>query len=204
MTPTKPGHGQGQSALDRLHAQHGHTDHDGLYNEDVAHEYTDVEIRPLLIASIGLIAVVGVVAVAMYGLFIVFANQAAQNDPVMSPLAVPAGLEPPEPRLLQNEPKYLQTVKSGERQVLEGYAWVDQKAGTARIPIDEAKKRLLEHGLPVRTGAAVEPWMGTVGAARGEASGGRAIPVRPGVPAVQPPAAQLPTAQPPAPKSGGH
>ena len=207
MTPTDPhkapaGHAPGGNALDRLHAQHGHTDHDGLYNEDVAHEYSDVDIRSLLIACFGLAAVVGLVAVAMYGLFHVFENQAAKNDPMMSPVAVPAGQEPPEPRLLQNEPSYLQTIKAGERQVLEGYAWVDQQAGTARIPIDEAKKRLLEQGLPVRSGAVVEPWMGTSGPARGEASGGRGIQVRPGMTAAQPP--ETPPARPPAPKSGGH
>ena len=202
MTPTKSGHGNGQSALDRHHAQHGHADHDGLYNEDVAHEYSDVEVRPLLIASIGLVAVVAVVALAMAGMFRVLENQAAKNDPVISPVAYPAGRERPEPKLLEDEPGYLRTVKTGERQVLEGYAWIDQQAGTVRIPIDEAKKRLLEQGLPVRTDAAVEPWMGTRAAARGEASGGRAIPLRPGMTVAQPPA---PSAAPPVPpKSGGH
>ena len=207
MTPTKSGHGHEQSPLDRLHAQHGHTDHDGLYNEDVAHEYTDVEIRPLLIFSIGMIVIVAAVAVAMWGLFRVFESQAAQNDPVMSPVAVPAGQEPPEPRLLRNEPEFLRTVKAGERQMLDGYSWMNEQTGTARIPIDEAKKRLLQQGLPVRAGEPVEPWMGTYAASRGESSGGRGIATRPGPIGTEPPAqpaAATPAVQPAAPKSGGH
>ena len=213
-SPSASSRHQGPSArvpdpheLDRLHAQHGHTEHDGLYNEDVVHEYSDVEVRPLLVFSFGLVAIVAVVAVAMWGLFNVFENQAAQNDPVMSPVAVPAGQEPPEPRLLKNEPEYLRTVKAGERQVLDGYSWMNQQTGTARIPIDEAKKRLLQQGLPVRAGEAVEPWMGTYAASRGESSGGRAIAVRPVGTGTEPPAqpaAAPPAHQPAAPKSGGH
>jgi hypothetical protein len=204
MTPTNSGHGHGQSALDRHHAQHGHADHDGLYNEDVAHEYSDVDVRSVLVFCFGLMAIVAVVAFAMYGMFLVLENQAAQNDPVISPLAVPAGQEPPEPRLLRNEPSYLRTVKTDEQRILDGYAWVDEKAGTVRIPIDEAKKQLLQRGLPVRADGQVDPWMGTYSAARGEASGGRNIPLRPGS-AEMPPAVQPAAVPPPAaPKSGGH
>jgi hypothetical protein len=211
MTPTDPRHGPsarlpGPGELDRLHAQHGHTDHDGLYNEDVVHEYSDVEIRPLLIFSVGMVAIVAVVAFAMWGLFRVFESQAAQNEPVVSPVAYPSGRARPEPILLEDEPKNLRTIKAAERQVLDGYSWMNQQTGTARIPIDEAKKRLLQQGLPVRAGDAVEPWMGTYAASRGESSGGRAIAVRPGGTGTEPPAqpAAPPAHQPAAPKSGGH
>jgi hypothetical protein len=211
MKPTEPTPppAHDSHALDRHHAAHGHTDHDGLYNEDVAHEYSDVNVRSLLVFCFGLIAICGVVAVAMYGLFIVFENQAVQNDPVMSPLAAPAGQLPPEPRLLTDEPLNLQTVKTAEQNVLEGYSWIDQQGGVARIPIEEAKKRLLQQGLPVRQGVPVEPWMGKYSAAGGEASGGRMIPLRPGMMAPAPPAEEKPQEKPAgekpaAPKSGGH
>jgi hypothetical protein len=200
---TPPAHDS--HALDRYHAAHGHTEHDGLYNEDVAHEDTDVNIRGLLIFGLGIVVITAVVLVSMWGLFRVFENQAAQNDPVMSPLAVPAGQPPPEPRLLTDEPLNLQTVKSGEREVLEGYGWVDQQQGIARIPIEEAKKRLLEQGLPVRADATVEPWMGRYSAARGESSGGRMIPVRPGMMQPdQPQSGEKPREKPATEKSGGH
>lgn len=202
-TPTPASSRPDPHAHDRHHAAHGHTPHDGAYNEDVAHEYSDVNVRSLLIFLGGVVVVCAIVAVAMWGLFIVFENQAAQNDPVMSPLAIPAGQLPPEPRLLTDEPLNLQRVKSEEREVLEGYGWVDQQAGTARIPIDEAKKRLLEQGLPVRE-TPVDPWMGTHAPARGESSSGRMIPVRPGEMGPQQPA--KPAAgqgNEPAPQKGG-
>ena len=47
--------------------------------------------------------VVGVCALIVLGLFKFFESQAAANDPVVSPLAAPAGQLPPEPRLLTDE-----------------------------------------------------------------------------------------------------
>lgn len=194
---TPPAHDS--HVYDRHHAEHGHSGHDGLYNEDVAHEHSDVNIRGVIVFALAIVVITAVVLVSMWGLFEVFEKQAKQNDPVLSPYAVPAGQQPPEPRLLIDEPLNLQTVKSGEREVLDGYGWVDQTGGVARIPIDEAKKRLLQQGLPVRAGTAVEPWMGQPSAGWGEASGGRLIPVRPGTASQDKPAET-----PPAQKSGGH
>lgn len=191
-----------REALERMHAEHGHAAHDGLYNEDVAHEYSDVNVRGLLLFCVGLAGITGILMVAMWGLFRVFEGQAASNDPVVSPLAVPAGQLPPEPRLLTDEPLNLEQVREQEGQVLQGYGWVDEKSGVARIPIDEAKKRLLEQGLPVRPDAVEDPWIGTHAPARGESSGGRAIPLRPGATEEEP---QQPAAPPSTEsKPGGH
>lgn len=204
MTPTNPD----PHAHDRFHAAHGHADHDGLYNEDVAHEHSDVNVRGLLMFCLGLVVVAAVVHVAMWGLFVVFERQAAQNDPVVSPLAVPAGQMPPEPRLLTNEPANLQQIKAQEAQVLQGYGWVDQKTGAARIPIDDAKRKLLHDGLPVRAEGPVPESMGTSLPARGESSGGRMITMKPEEGAAPKPAeaaAPAPEHKEPAPqKSGGH
>ena len=196
-------------AHDSFHAQHGHADHDGLYNEDVAHEHSDVNVRGLLMFCVGLFGLTALIFVAMYGLFIVFERQAVQNDPVLSPHAMPSGQPPPEPRLLTDEPRYLHDIKATERQVLEGFGWVDQNAGTARIPIEDAKKKLLQTGLPVRAEAPNDPWIGTWNAANGESSSGRAIQLRPGVlgpqQPVTPAAGQPPgkPAPPLEPKKGG-
>ncbi|HVL68646.1 MAG TPA: hypothetical protein VM364_15395 [Vicinamibacterales bacterium] len=194
---------------DRHHAEHGHAAHDGLYNEDVAHEHSDVNVRALLLFCAGLAALVAVVFVAMWGLFVVFERQAAGNDPVLTPHALPAGQLPPEPRLLTDEPLNLQRIRAEEDAVLKGQP-AGEGAGAARLPIDEAKRRLLEQGLPVRADAPADPWIGTWNAAYGEASSGRAIQIRPGVlgpdqPAT--PAAGQPPGQPVPPKEpgkGGH
>src|SRR5262245_13532160 len=116
-------------------AGHGHDEHlyDEMHNEDVAHEHSDVNVRGLIVFAFGLAAVVGVCALAMYGLFIVFESRAAANDKLISPLALPQGQQPPEPRLLLNEPQNLRNFRTSQAEALKG--------------IDDAKKRLLEQGL---------------------------------------------------------
>jgi hypothetical protein len=155
---------------------HGHAEHDILDNEDVAHEHSDVNIRTLLMLSAGLAVVVIGVVVLMYGVFIVFERQAAANDPVLSPLALPGGRLPPEPRLLTNEPLHLQQVLEENRERLEPRTADAALLQEGRLGIEAAKKQLVERGLPVR-GTAVEPWVGTNAPVRGEASGGRVLPV---------------------------
>ena len=68
--------------------------------------------------------------------------------------------------------------------MLHGYGWVNQGAGVARMPIDQAKKLIVERGLPVREGEEVSPTLGTRLPARGESSGGRIITM--GAPEAQP------------------
>ena len=161
---------------DRFHAAHGHAPHDGDYNEDVAHEHSDVNVRALLIFAGGLAVVVIVCAGIVLGMMKLFERQAAANDMVMSPLARPAAGYPQAdqapgrlleaPRLLTNEPAYLRQVRAQEAERLQG--------------IEDAKKKLIENGLPVRADAPQDPWMGTRSPARGESTGGRGIPVKPG------------------------
>ena len=178
---------------------HHHDDHlydeAELHNEDVAHEHTDVNIRAILGSAVGLFVVLGVCAVIVLVLFNFLESQAAANDPVMSPLSQPAGQRPPEPRLLTNEPQNLKLFRDSLADRLKG--------------IDEGKKQFLQQGLPVRVDAPADAWMGTHSPSRGEASGGRAIPIRagdgsgaPAAPAVPPtPAVATPAAPV---KGGGH
>lgn len=141
---------------------------DTPHNEDVVHEHSDVNVRALLLFCVGLVVVVAAAQLAMYGLMIVFERQALANQPVLSPLAQPTGQLPPEPRLLTDEPGNLQRFRAEEAEALQG--------------IEDAKRRLLQQGLPVRADAPTEPWMGTRASAYGEASGGRSIPVKPASP----------------------
>jgi hypothetical protein len=171
-----------QLSLERAaaeHAAHHHDDHlyddEFLHNEDTAHEHTDVNLRQLLISTAALVATCVICALVVGGLFKLFERQAAAKDPQVSPLAVAPGQEPPEPRLLKNEPAALAKQRAIEAEMLDYYGWVDEKAGTVHMPIDEAKKKLLHDGLPVRAEGSAEPWLGSRLAARGEASGGRAI-----------------------------
>lgn len=182
------------------HGGHHHDDHlydqADLENEDVDHEHSDVNVRAILGSGVAMFAVVGVCALIVLGLFNFLEGQAAANDPIMSPLALPAGQLPPEPRLLTDELQNFQVYRDSLAERLKG--------------IDEGKKQLLQQGLPVRADAPADPWMGTHSSSRGEASGGRTIPIRPGAagetPAAPAVAPVTPAAGTPAPpvKGGGH
>ena len=203
MRPTEDDYGS------EHHSLHGGLKHheplytDELHNEDVAHEHSDVAVKPLVMFALGLAVVTGVVMLLMVGMWNLLEGQAAKNDPVLSPHASPADQPPPEPRLLTNEPAQLHKQREMEARALAEYGWIDQAGGVARLPIAEAKKKLLHDGLPVRADAPTDPSLGTrwSGPARGESSSGRVVgkpaPVDAG-PAPAKPAA------PAEPHKGGH
>lgn len=184
MMPTDPGH---------HHDEHLYAESE-LHNEDVAHEHSDVDVLTIIKLAIGLAVVSGVIMAAMYGMFQFLETQAAKNDPVLTPHAQPADQEPPEPRLLTDEPQNLQKFRDSLAERLKG--------------IDQGKQQFLQQGLPVRAGAPADAWLGTHSPTRGESSGGRAIPITPGgaAPATAPETAPAAPAAPPAApvKSGGH
>lgn len=160
-----------------------------LHNENVAYEHTDVNIRAILMFAVGLVIVAAVVHVLMALMFNWFEGQARENDPRLSPLSATAPAMPATTRespffgharggaqLLTNEPRALQELRAEEDKRLQGYGWVEGKPGVAHMPLDEAKKLILERGLPTRAGDPLDPALGTRAATTGEASGGRTIP----------------------------
>jgi hypothetical protein len=77
-------------------------------------------------------------------------NRLVEREAPVSPLAMPSGQPPPEPRLLTNEPANLATYRLEQEQNTATYGWIDKQAGIVRIPIERAKELLLERGLPHR------------------------------------------------------
>jgi hypothetical protein len=60
----------------------------------------------------------------------------------------------PAPQLETDERTELNNERLREADTLSTYGWVDQNAGTVRIPIDRAMELLAQRGLPVRSEAA--------------------------------------------------
>jgi hypothetical protein len=58
----------------------------------------------------------------------------------------------PSPQLEIDERTELNEVRLREEQTLSTYDWIDQKAGTVRIPIDRAMDLIAQRGLPSRGG----------------------------------------------------
>jgi hypothetical protein len=142
-----------------------------ITNPDVAHEESDVAVRPLLWFVGGLTAFTIIVCVAVLIMFQYFLGREQSQELKASPLAR-QGEErlPPEPRL-QLAPGFGVTTDDGQRHNLsyenkpEGvpqpqdeyhvlrrewarelseYGWADEKAGTVRVPVDEAVRRYLQ------------------------------------------------------------
>jgi hypothetical protein len=160
---------------------------DDLHNDGLDHEHSDVNIQAILSFG-GIIAAVTIVcAVIVWGFFVFMESQAAARDPKLSRLALPATRMPdttagspyfgaaPQPRLITSEPTVLGTEREKWDTRLHQYGWVNQAGGVAHVPIDEAKKLIVERGLPSRP-AGVDPRLGTHAPAFGEANAGRMIP----------------------------
>jgi hypothetical protein len=170
---------------------HHHYTDEEMHNVDVAHEHGDVNIRAVIAFAAALALVVAIAAGLMYGLFWYgFERQARQNDPQVSPVAV-QDQQPQGPPLLTNEPQNLRQFRQEETGKLEGYGWMNQSQGIAHVPIDLAKKLVVQHGLPVRTGEPADEALGTHAPAYGESSGGRTIPAKHATPPAAPARAAL-------------
>ena len=166
---------------------HHHYTPEEMHNLDVAHEHGDVSIRSVLAYAGALATIIAAVFGLMYGALYLLERQAKGNDARLSPLAPPPAEMPPnttelptfgnapQPRLLTNEPVVLGQQRRHEEQQLTGYGWVDEAGGVARIPIAEAKKLIVERGLPARAEGTADPTLGTVRPSKGEASGGRTV-----------------------------
>ncbi|HZS08777.1 MAG TPA: hypothetical protein VFD58_28335 [Blastocatellia bacterium] len=123
----------------------------GIGNPEVAHERSDVNVRAVLWFMAGLIATAVVVHLLMWGLFDVFESKEAHAEPPpASRLGVNTQRLPPEPRL-QLAPGHeshpaedLQKLRAEEDNRLHGYGWVDEQRGVVHIPIEQAKKLLIE------------------------------------------------------------
>ena len=151
-----------------------HYTNEEMHNEEIAHELAEVDVRTVFAFGVAILVIVAVSAALMYGLYTVFEKQAEARDPQASPRAVTGGT-PRGPRLLTNEPGNLRQFRQEEEGKLETYGWVSQSQGIAHVPIEAAKKLVVEHGLPVRSGVADDRTLGTNAPAYGESSGGREI-----------------------------
>jgi hypothetical protein len=142
-----------------------HTDqnHQSQHTQGAGHEGSDLRIGPivwfLIILGFGTV----VTFLLMVGLFDSYENRAKDAEGKSSPLAGERQKLPPEPRLQlapktteqlegkqppnlrQDHPlQEMKSLREEENKKLSSYSWVDEKGGVVRIPIEEAKKLLLE------------------------------------------------------------
>ena len=129
------------------------------------YERRDIGVAGVLYFLLGLAAAGILVHFLVSGLYNFLEKRSDANQPAVSPLIqnVPTDTRHvnrdypqtafPTPRLEENERGQLDDIRLNEEQTLSTYGWVDQKAGTVRIPIDRAMDLLAQRGLPVRQAA---------------------------------------------------
>jgi hypothetical protein len=92
-----------------------------------------------------------VISLGVWVLFAYFQSVASRRVAPEYPLAIEQRNRlPPEPRLQTNPRQDLIEFRRQEDQILNSYGWVDKNAGIVRIPVDQAIKLTLQHGLPAR------------------------------------------------------
>jgi len=74
--------------------------------------------------------------------------EVSQDPPPPALAAARAPYLPPEPRLQTDPEGELETLRATEDAVLEGYAWVDEANGIARVPIERAITLMVGDGRP--------------------------------------------------------
>jgi hypothetical protein len=140
---------------------------------EVGHETRDV--NPWGIVSFGGALVVGAIVIflVVWVLFGYFGGLYTGRYPAAYPLAPTTGLRlPPAPRLQTKPREDLKAFRREEDARLNQYGWADENAGLARIPVDEAMQRVLQHGLP---SAPPSPDAGAAGERPTRSSSGRSL-----------------------------
>jgi hypothetical protein len=131
------------------------------------YERSDIGVTGVLYFMAGLIVAGVLVYFVVDGLYSYLDKRSAAAQAPVSPLVTNAPADTrhipkeypqgsfPSPRLEEDERGQLNGIRLKEEQTLSTYDYIDQKAGTVRIPIDRAMDLIAQRGLPVRTQGAV-------------------------------------------------
>ena len=119
-------------------------------NDGTGYETRDVRASAILKFTIYLFLVTILVLFLMRLLFVGFARHEAGRQPPAPIMRTEAGRQAPLPRLQVSPTEDVTELKRSEAEVLSSYAWVDEPAGIARVPIEDAMEIALRKGYPVR------------------------------------------------------
>jgi hypothetical protein len=121
------------------------TPHSTAHAPGPGHEQTDANVRSIMIASLILGAIVVASMIGIAFLLLYYDKREARRSAPASPLAASYGRQvPPEPRLQADPLGDLHALRAEEEELLDGYGWVDRRAGKARNPIARAIDILAE------------------------------------------------------------
>ena len=138
------------------------------HNSGEGFERQDLGARPVYQFLIGLAAAGVLVYFVIWGFYHSMDAYARRHQPKQGPLVQqvetdtrvvsPSEIDRiPRPRLESNERLEINEFRLKEEQALNSYAWVDQKAGVVRIPIERAMQLVAQQGLPTMPKSGTAP-----------------------------------------------
>jgi hypothetical protein len=125
------------------------------------YERRDIGVKGVLYFLLGLAVAVVLVYFVVDGLYSYLDKRSEAEQTSVSPLVMNAPQDTrhiapgypetafPTPRLEEDERGQLNDIRIKEEQTLSTYDYIDQNAGTVRIPIDRAMDLIAQRGLPV-------------------------------------------------------
>ncbi len=128
------------------------------------YERRDIGVAPVLYFMLGLMVAGVFIYFLVDGIYSYLEKRSEAQQTPVSPLVTSAPADTrklstdykdylkqsfPAPQLEIDERGQLDKIRIDEAQTLSSYDWIDQKAGTVRIPIDRAMDLIAQRGLPV-------------------------------------------------------
>jgi hypothetical protein len=112
------------------------------------HERKDVDVISLFTIVFMLFLASGVIFLVVTGMMHYFKLHEPSKTAGQANIPATRSAEFPPPRLEIKPGASLTKLRATEDADLNSYGWVDQDAGSVRIPIDRAMQVILERGLP--------------------------------------------------------
>jgi hypothetical protein len=123
----------------------------GAHDHEVRTEKRDIAPRPVRQAGLWLVGVTVGAMIVLLPLMSVLEEFAKGRDEASRPLAFEEARQAPAPRLQRVPTQDVQVLRAEEAEILSSYAWVDEKQGIVRLPIERAMALVVERGLPAPT-----------------------------------------------------
>jgi len=123
-------------------------------SEQLDHE---LSLRGIVSFAVGLVLVIVLAAAALWFLTGWLTSRSVAADPPPPALReARQPWEPPGPPLQTDPFRDLDELRAAEEETLEGWAWVDENAGLARVPVEKAMELYVageRAGVPTRPAA---------------------------------------------------
>jgi hypothetical protein len=134
-----------------------HTDpHRAVDSIAVGHETADVNLGGVERLVVFLVTFLLVVTAIVYFVYVGLLKRETSRDQPLNPLAAAQRAKDPRrgaerfptPRLQTAPYVELKSFREAEDRVLNGYAWIDKRAGVVQIPVSRAIDIIAERGIP--------------------------------------------------------